>query len=328
MASRPQIVLVDAQRDELEEQFREDVLAGLSEPQKTVPARWFYDQAGSELFDQITRLPEYYLTRTETGILADLCGGIADAVGKYASVVEFGAGSATKTPLLLDCIHPASYVAIDISGDYLFAACEELSRRYPALPIVPVEADFTRPVPLPDDIPGEVRLGFFPGSTIGNFTPEEAVDLLRAMRQTLGDGAKLLIGFDLIKDEETLIAAYDDAEGVTAAFNLNLAERINRELGGTIPLEELAHKAVWNEARARIEMHLVALSPIEFRIAGQHFSMHAEETIHTENSHKYSILTASNLLRAGGWSPMKHYTDRHGRFMVMLANAIGGSIVA
>lgn len=328
MASRPQLVLVDAQRDELEEQFREDVLAGLAVPQKTIPARWFYDHTGSDLFDQITRLPEYYLTRTETGILAGLCDGIADAVGRCVSVVEFGAGSATKTPLLLDCIHPASYVAIDISGDYLFAACEALSRRYFDLPIVPVEADFTRPVPLPHDIPGEVRLGFFPGSTIGNFTPGEAVGLLRAMRQTLGDGSKLLIGFDLIKDEQTLVAAYDDAAGVTAAFNLNLAARINRDLGGTIPLDQLAHKAVWNEARARIEMHLLAISAIGFHVAGQNFSMRAGETIHTENSHKYSLLTASNLLLAGGWEPIEHYMDSEDRFMVMLANAIGGSIVA
>lgn len=328
MASRSPLVLVDAHRDALEEQFREDVLAGLAQLQKTIPARWFYDHTGSELFDKITRLPEYYLTRTETGILSNLCSGIAEAVGQHVSVVEFGAGSATKTPLLLDCIQPASYIAIDISGDYLFAACEALSRRYPGLPIVPVEADFTRPVPLPEDIPGEVRLGFFPGSTIGNFTPEEAVNLLRAMRQTLGDGSKLLIGFDLIKDKETLVAAYDDAEGVTAAFNLNLAERINRELDGTIPVEELAHKAVWNEARARIEMHLEALSPIEFRVAGQSFSMDAGETIHTENSHKYSLLTASGLLLAGGLAPVTHYTDPDERFMVVLANAIGGSIVA
>jgi dimethylhistidine N-methyltransferase len=328
MAGRPQLVLVDAHRDALEEQFREDVLAGLAQPQKTIPARWFYDHTGSELFDQITRLPEYYLTRTETGILSDLCSSIADAVGHYVSVVEFGAGSATKTPLLLDCIHPASYIAIDISGDYLFAACEELSRRYPGLPIVPVEADFTRPVALPHEVPGDVRLGFFPGSTIGNFTPGEAVDLLRAMRQTLGEGSKLLIGFDLIKDEETLVAAYDDTEGVTAAFNLNLAVRINRELDGTIPLDELGHKAVWNKERASMEMHLEALSAIEFSVDGRHFSMAAQETIHTENSHKYNLLTASNLLLAGGWTPVAHHTDADARFMVMLATAIGGSIVA
>lgn len=328
MASRPQLVLVDDQRDELYEQFREDVLAGLGQRQKIIPSRWFYDQAGSELFDQITRLPEYYLTRTETGILSDLCEGIVEGLGSSISVVEFGAGSATKTPLLLDCIRPASYIAIDISGDYLFGACQALSRRFPGLPVVPIEADFTRPVPLPDDVPGAARLGFFPGSTIGNFTPEEAVDLLRAMHGTLGAGSKLLIGFDLIKDKETLVAAYDDAQGVTAAFNLNLAVRINRELDGTIPLEQLRHRAVWNEDRARIEMHLEALSPFAFRVAGHHFSMDAGETIHTENSHKYSLLTASDLLRAGGWTPGRDYVDPGARFAVMLASATGGSIAA
>ena len=328
MARASRLVLVGAQRDALEEQFRQEVLAGLSQQQKAIPARWFYDKAGSELFDKITQLPEYYLTRTETGILSGLCDGMADAVGRCVSVVEFGAGSAAKTPLLLDCIHPASYVAIDISGDYLFAACEVLSRRYPGLPIVPVEADFTRPVALPEDLPGDVRLGFFPGSTIGNFAPGEAVDVLRAMRQTLGDGAKLLIGFDLIKDEETLVAAYDDAEGVTAAFNLNLAERINRELDGTLPINALRHKAVWNESRARIEMHLEALSPIGFEVAGRRFAMRAGDTIHTENSHKYRLDTASNLLLAGGWELVAHYTDAGARFMVGLANATGGSIVA
>jgi len=328
MASRPQLVLVDLQRDALQEQFRSDVLAGLSQPRKAIPARWFYDHAGSGLFDQITRLPEYYPTRTETAILAEMCDDISQAVGSGTAVVEFGAGSVTKTPLLLDCIDPAAYVAIDISGDYLHEACEALALRYPALPIVPVEADFTSTVPLPDSVEGLPLLGFFPGSTIGNFRPADAVDLLRAMRETLGEGSRLLIGFDLIKDAETLIAAYDDSAGVTAAFNRNLAERINRELDGTIPMEELGHRAVWNADRARIEMHLEALSDIDFRVADTDFHMDAGETIHTENSHKYNLLTASNLLLAGGWDPVSHYCDPEQKFMVMLANAIGGSITA
>jgi L-histidine Nalpha-methyltransferase len=328
MTGRPQLVLVDVQRDELQEQFRKDVLSGLAQPQKAIPARWFYDQTGSDLFDQITRLPEYYPTRTETGILTELCGEIGEAVGAGAAVVEFGAGSVTKTPLLLDCIHPASYTAVDISGEYLRDACEALVQRYPGLPIVPVEADFTRPVALPKEAVGHPRLGFFPGSTIGNFTPAEAVDLLRSMRETLGAESKLLIGVDLIKDAAILTAAYDDAAGVTAAFNLNLAARINRELDGTIPLDELGHRAIWNEERARIEMHLEALSDIEFSVAGRVFTMSAGETIHTENSHKYNLPSASNLLLAGGWDPVAHYTDAENRFMVILANAIGGSIVA
>jgi dimethylhistidine N-methyltransferase len=328
VAGRPQLILVDVQRDALQEQFRSDVLAGLGQPQRAIPARWLYDHAGSELFDQITRLPEYYPTRTETSILTGMCGDISQAVGKGTAVVEFGAGSVTKTPLLLDCIKPAGYIAIDISGDYLHGACETLALRYPALPIVPVEADFTQPVPLPKEVAGLPLLGFFPGSTIGNFTPADAVDLLRAMRETLGDGSRLLIGFDLIKDADTLIAAYDDAAGVTAAFNCNLAARINRELDGIIPLEELGHRAIWNADRARIEMHLVALSDISFEVAGRPFSMRAGETIHTENSHKYSVPTASTLLLAGGWDPVSHYSDPDRRFMVVLANATGGSITA
>lgn len=332
MASRPEraspLVLVDVQRDALQEQFRRDVLAGLAQRQKAIPARWFYDHTGSVLFDQITRLPEYYPTRTETGILSGLCADISQAVGTGAAVVEFGAGSATKTPLLLDCMKPAVYVAIDISGDYLHEACEALALRYPALKIVPVEADFTRPVPLPNAIADKPRLGFFPGSTIGNFTPADAVDLLRAMRETLGEGSRLLIGMDLIKDAETLVAAYDDAAGVTAAFNLNLAARINRELDGTIPLDELGHHAIWNADLARMEMHLEALSDISFRVADKTFSMHAGETIHTENSHKYDEHSASTLLLAGGWDPVSHYTDADHQFMVMLANATGGSITA
>lgn len=328
MAGRPQLTLVDVQRDELREQFRRDVLAGLALPQKAIPARWFYDHAGSELFDQITRLPEYYPTRTETGILAELCNDTALAVDKGVAVVEFGAGSVTKTPLLLDCIHPASYVAIDISGDYLHQACEALAGRYPDLPIVPVEADFTRPVALPDEVAQQPQLGFFPGSTIGNFTPGEAIDLLQAMRDTLREGSKLLIGFDLIKDPAILTAAYDDAAGVTAAFNLNLVARINRELDGTFPVDELAHRAIWNAEQARIEMHLQALSDIGFSVDGRDFTMRSGETIHTENSHKYSVATASTLLLAGGWEPVSHYSDPDGKFMVMLASAAGGLIRA
>lgn len=328
MASGPQLTLVDVQRDELRERFCRDVLTGLAMPQKAIPARWFYDDAGSELFDQITRLPEYYPTRTETHILSQRCGDIALAVGPDASVIEFGAGSATKTPLLLDCIHPASYVAIDISGDYLHHACEALALRYPDLSIVPVEADFTRPVPLPRELVGQPRLGFFPGSTIGNFTPDEAAALLRAMGDTLGRESKLLIGFDLIKDAAVLNAAYDDARGVTAAFNLNVAARINRELGGTIPLDKLAHRAVWNARRGRIEMHLEALSDMAFSVAGRSFAMRSGETIHTENSHKYSLRGACDLMLAGGWAPVMHFSDPNDQFMVMLANATGGSIVA
>jgi dimethylhistidine N-methyltransferase len=320
--------LVDTSRDTLNAEFRRDVLAGLSQSRKAIPARWFYDHRGSELFEEITQLPEYYPTRTETGILMAHATRIGRMVGKMTDqrhhvVVEFGAGSATKTPLLLDAIWTAAYVPIDISGEFLAESCAGLAARYPELPIHPVEADFTLPAMLPAEVASHPRIGFFPGSTIGNMEPMAATDLLRAMRETLGAGALLLIGFDRIKDEATLVAAYDDAQGVTAAFNLNLAARINRELGGTIPLEGLAHRAIWNDERARIEMHLEARRDLAFEVCGRRFAMAQGETIHTENSHKYDPRSADTLLLAGGWEPLQGFGDADDRFMVILARAMG-----
>lgn len=328
MATQLEGTLVELAADRLQDQFRVDVLTGLAHPQKTVPARWFYDRRGSELFDEITRLPEYYPTRAEIAILAERCGQIAAAVGKGRVVVEFGAGSAAKTPLLLDCIAPAGYLPVDISGAYLRDSCAALASRYPGLPIAPVEGDFTHAMTLPDAVRKRPVLGFFPGSTIGNFAAAAAVDLLRAMRATLGEGSMLLIGMDLIKQPSVLTAAYDDTAGVTAAFNRNLAERINRELDGTIPLEALDHKAVWNAGRARIEMHLEARRDIAFRVAGRDFAMRAGETIHTENSHKYDLRSATQLLLAGHWQPFAHYTDSEQRFMVMLCRASADAVTA
>jgi dimethylhistidine N-methyltransferase len=307
--------------DELHSAFLRDVIEGFSRPQKAVPPRWFYDHRGSELFEEITRLPEYYPTRTEIAILTAHGAEFAERIGPGRAVVEFGAGSAAKTPLLLDHIAPSAYLPVDISGDFLRESCEVLARRYPALPILPVEADFTRPFRIPAEFRGDPPLGFFPGSTIGNFGPAEAVDLLRAMRATLGDGAKLLIGMDLIKDRSVLEAAYDDSAGVTAAFNLNLAERINRELSGTIPIEALRHRALWNEASARVEMHLQATRDIAFEISGIRFAMRAGETIHTESSHKYDRHSATLMLLAGGWEPQAEYCDADSRFMLVLADA-------
>jgi dimethylhistidine N-methyltransferase len=308
--------------------FGADVIAGLSQAQKVIPARWFYDRRGSELFEAITALPEYYPTRAEIEILDDHGDAIARGVGPGRAVIEFGAGSATKTPLLLDRIAPASYVPIDISGDFLRESCAPLTRRYPRLPIVPVEGDFTRPIALPDAIAGHDLLGFFPGSTIGNLGPAAAVDLLRAMRVTLGEAGVLLIGMDLIKDRAVLTAAYDDAAGVTAAFNLNLAERINRELQGTIPVDMLRHRVIWNPERARIEMHLEAARDITFAVCGRSFAMRRGETIHTENSHKYDLPSATQLLLAGHWRPFAQFHDSASRFMVVLAQAATDAITA
>lgn len=301
--------------------FRADVLTGLAERQKAVPARWFYDDAGSRLFEDITRLPEYYPTRAETEILKARGGEFAALIGPGRAVVEFGSGSSLKTPLLLSAIAPSAYVPLDISGDFLRAAASDLAAKFPGLPVYPVEADFMREVALPREVEGLPKLGFFPGSTIGNMVPATATDLLRSMRETLGIGALLLIGMDLVKEPATLIAAYDDAAGVTAAFNRNLLQRINRELGGDISVELFAHEARWNDDYARIEMHLVARCDLAFSVSGQRFAMRGSESIHTENSHKFTRRTSNMLLQAGGWEPRARWTDDAGQFALILAEA-------
>lgn len=321
MTAKEGLSLVELDDEGIDTAFRADVLQGLSEPQKAIPARWFYDETGSELFEEITRLPEYYPTRAETEILTARCEEFRALIGAGRAVVEFGSGSSVKTPLLLSCIEPGAYVPLDISGDFLRASADTLAAKFPGLPVYPVEADFMRQVELPPEVAGMPKLGFFPGSTIGNMVARTAVDLLRTMRATLGEGSQLLIGMDLIKDVAVLEAAYDDAQGVTARFNLNLAERINRELGGTIPLEGLRHVARWNDDFARIEMHLEALRPIAFAVSGRTFRMDQGETIHTENSHKFSRRSSTTLLLAGGWTPRQRWLDSGERFSLILADA-------
>ncbi|MFL6800977.1 MAG: L-histidine N(alpha)-methyltransferase [Sphingomicrobium sp.] len=301
--------------------FRDDVLAGLSAPIPAVPARWLYDHRGSELFDEITRLPAYYPTRTEIGIFRSVMPEIAARVPKGSAVVEFGAGSATKTPVLLEAIAPAAYVPVDISGDYLEASAEDLRRQFPSLEVIPVVADFARPFALPGGIEHLPKLGFFPGSTIGNFVPRSATDLLRQFRALLGDGALLLIGMDRVKPVERLIAAYDDPEGVTAQFTLNLLTRINRELDGTIAVDAFRHEARWNDILSRIEIHLVADRDVTFTISGKPFRFAAGSSIHAENSHKYESRGGRVLLLAGGWTPIAEWTDPAGDFAVILAEA-------
>lgn len=325
MALREEIALVDRDAEGVDRAFRADVLAGLRQPQKAVPARWFYNDAGSQLFEDITRLPEYYPTRAETEILEARGRAFAEAIGPGRAVVEFGSGSSVKTPLLLSAIAPAAYVPLDISGDFLREAAARLAGRFPGLPVHPVEADFMREVALPESVAPLAKLGFFPGSTIGNMVPRTAVDLLRSMRLTLqadhGVQPMLLIGMDLVKDPAVLIAAYDDAAGVTAGFNLNLVHRINRELGGTIPADALRHVARWNDDFARVEMHLEAVRDIAFEVAGERFAMKAGETIHTENSHKFTRRSANLLLQAAGWTPRRRWLDRGKRFSLILAEA-------
>jgi dimethylhistidine N-methyltransferase len=302
-------------------QFRADVLSGLERRPRAIPARWFYDRRGSELFEKITDLPEYYPTRTEAGILAQIAPELAALVPAGSALVEFGSGSSTKTPLVLDAIKPSVYVPIDISGDFLRDSSRALSAQYPELFVLPFEADFTRALTLPTTLADAPKIGFFPGSTIGNLIPHAAVDLLRTMRASLGEGAHLLIGMDRIKDTAVLERAYDDAAGVTAAFNSNLLARINRELDGTIPLDAFRHRAIWNDERARIEMHLETTRDVSFTVEGRSFAIGAGETIHTENSHKYGPRDARILLRAGGWTPVAEWTDPDGLFAVYLAEA-------
>jgi L-histidine N-alpha-methyltransferase len=301
--------------------FRRDVLAGLAAPIRAIPARWLYDRRGSELFEAITQLPEYYLTRTETALLERRCPDVARIAGPGQAVIEFGSGASVKTRILLAAAAPSAYVPVDISGEFLRDAAAALAGDFPGLPVHPIEADFMRPIHLPPEAEALPKLGFFPGSTIGNLIPATGVDLLRAMRETLGAGAWLLIGFDRVKDPAELLRAYDDAAGVTAEFNLNLLVRINRELGGDIPLDAFRHRAVWNERLSRIEMHLEASSDVAFEVAGQPFAMHAGETIHSENSHKYGERDARLLLLAGGWTPVEEWADEQARFALVLARA-------
>jgi dimethylhistidine N-methyltransferase len=301
--------------------FRADVLAGLAAPIPAIPARWLYDRRGSELFEAITDLPEYYPTRTETGLLEAHCGEVAQIAGTGDAVIEFGSGSSAKTPILLRAVDPCAYVPIDISGEFLRSSAAALQEDFPDLPILPVEGDFMAPITLPEPVRGATKLGFFPGSTIGNMVPRTAVDLLRAMKDTLGSGAWLLIGMDRIKDVEILLAAYDDAQGITAQFNLNLLHRINAELEADIDISAWRHRAIWNDNRARIEMHLEAVRDTRFTIAGEAFAFAAGATIHTENSHKYSYRDARLLLLAAGWGVVREWTDAQDRFAIILAQA-------
>lgn len=301
--------------------FREDVLAGLGAPIPAIAARWLYDHRGSELFDEITRLPSYYPTRTETAIFEDSMPEIAAKVPRGAVVIEFGAGSQTKTPLLLSAIDPAAYIPVDISGDYLEQSAAELQQRFPKVEVIPIIADFTRPFSLPGGIEHLPKLGFFPGSTIGNFVPWSATDLLRQFRNLLGCGSQLLIGMDRVKPVDRLIEAYDDPEGVTAQFTLNLLARINRELDGDIPVDCFRHEARWNDILSRIEIHLVAQRHVSFTVSGKSFSFRRGSSIHVENSHKYGQRGARVLLLAGGWTPIAEWSDPAGDFAEILSTA-------
>jgi dimethylhistidine N-methyltransferase len=302
----------------LENEFAKAAVAGLSQEQKTLPACFLYDQRGSQLFEAITELPEYYLTRAEIEILRRHSGDIAQLASGGRVVVEFGSGSSAKTPLLLDQVDAAAYVPVDISERFLYESASQIRAKYPGLDVLPVGGDFTQHISLPPQVRGKPALGFFPGSTIGNLTPPAAASLLRGLGASLGADAYLAIGIDLRKDHRVLERAYNDATGVTAAFNLNLLHRMNRELGGNIPHDAFEHQAVWRGELSRVEMHLSATRDVDFRVAGHVFRMTAGETIHTENSYKYSVAEARLLARVSGWEPVVAWTDAGALFSLHL----------
>ncbi|MEQ8267348.1 MAG: L-histidine N(alpha)-methyltransferase [Parvibaculum sp.] len=301
------------------EEFRASVVDGLSSPRKTLPCKFFYDRRGSQIFDAICDLPEYYPTRTERLILERHARDIAALVGPDARLVEFGSGAGTKIRLLLKALdRPAAYLPVDISRGHLVAAAADLAETFPDLRIAPVCADYTEPFALPElsGIVYEATAGFFPGSTIGNFTRAEAVGFLAGTRDLLGSGAVMIVGVDLVKDTGVLRAAYDDAAGVTAAFNLNLLRRINRELNGTFELRNFHHEARWNDELERIEMHLVSRRDQEVAVGARRFAFARGETIHTESSHKYRLEGFGELAREAGYEPLEVWTDDRQLFSV------------
>ncbi|MFN3657264.1 MAG: L-histidine N(alpha)-methyltransferase [Pseudolabrys sp.] len=298
--------------------FAQDVLNGLTSTPKRIPAKYFYDEAGSDLFERITEQPEYYPTRCEMEILRTQGAEIGKLIPAGAALVEFGSGSSRKVRLLLEATpQVAAYVPVDISGGMLAREAAALRTDFPALKVKPVAADFCHPFPLPVEAKtAPARVGFFPGSTIGNFEPHEAAAFLRHAGRMLGAGSTLIVGVDLIKPAAVLNAAYNDAAGVTAAFNLNLLARINRELGGDFRLDGFEHHAFYNRERHRIEMHLASLKRQKVKVLGETIDFRAGETIHTENSYKYSVEKLSALARGVGWQPAGAWTDPRKYFSV------------
>src|SRR5579864_2165148 len=301
-----------------EDNFRDAVLAGLGHEPKTLPCKFFYDVRGSALFEEICEVPEYYLTRTEIRILEDYAGAIAGHIGAHCRLIELGSGSSRKVRILLDALEaPAAYVPVDISRDHLREAASRLAADFPALSVVAVCADYTRPFPLPP-LPGPPgkRVGFFPGSTIGNFEPDAVVRFLAHCAELLGPEGEMLIGVDLKKDPAILNQAYNDRAGLNSAFNLNLLERVNRELGGDIDIARFEHLAFYSEENGRMELYLKSLADQTATIAGRHFHFAEGERIHTENSYKYAIPEFRALAARAGFRTVQTWTDRKVLFSV------------
>jgi dimethylhistidine N-methyltransferase len=302
----------------LADSFREDAIAGLSLPQKVLPPKYFYDARGSRLFERICRLKEYYPTRSELALTRAHLGAIARFAGRGCTLIEYGSGESRKSRLLIEALRPSVYVPVDISQDALRGAAASLRRRFPWLDILAVHGDFSQPLKIPVGAGAgsfsSRRVVYFPGSTIGNLTPAEAHAFMRMTRGQVGPRGAMLVGVDLKKDANVLHAAYNDARGVTAAFNLNLLARINRELGGDFDLRRFRHYAFYNAALGRIEMHLVSLAAQAVSIGDHRFEFEPGESIHTENSYKYSIEEFRALAQRAGFRGERTWLDRQGLF--------------
>ena len=298
--------------------FFDEVIAGLTRPRKELPPKYFYDERGCALFDAICETPEYYVTRAETALMRQRAGDMARRLGPGCAIIEFGSGSGRKTRILIEALEPVAYVAVDIARNQLTATASEFARDFPRLDVVAVCADYARPLALPalGAAGARRRVVYFPGSTIGNFTPADAAGFLGSVRGLVGPGGGLLVGVDLKKSPARLNAAYNDKDGVTAAFNLNLLRRINRELGADFDLTAFRHHAFYNEPLGRVEMHLVSLKEQRVTIRGRSIPFSGGETIHTENSCKYSIAEFQALARGSGFEPVECWTDAERLFGV------------
>lgn len=302
------------------ESFRQDVIAGLSAQRKTLPCKYFYDEAGSRLFEDICDLEEYYLTRTELSLLNQVIDDIAHRIGPDVTIIEPGSGAGTKIRLLLESLDsPQSYIPVEISKEALLQSVEALSAAFPDIEMQPIAGDFDQVFSRPDYFKASAakkRVVFFPGSTIGNFDPVAALGFLKKIARTVGKGGGLLIGVDLIKDRHVLLDAYNDANGVTEAFNKNLLQRINNELQGEFELDAFAHRSIYSEDHNRIEMHLVSQYEQSVKVDGHRFAFRANESIHTENSHKYSVDSFRELAAGAGFGLVDCWRDDKNWFAV------------
>jgi L-histidine N-alpha-methyltransferase len=306
----------------LDKTFYDDVITGLSLPQKAIPPKYFYDERGSQLFDAICELPEYYPTRTEAALLSRIAGPLAESLADFDHVIEYGSGASKKTRIVLDALtHLKTYVPMDISEEFLLNVADRLAGDYPNLNVVPLIGDFTADITLPPEVRRGRKAGFFPGSTIGNLGPEGGRDFLAQARSQLGSDAAFVLGADLIKEAGVLRAAYNDRAGVTAKFNLNLLSRINRELGANFDECSFHHEALWNSRESRIEMHLVSDRPQSVSLNGCQFHFRADETIHTENSYKVTPQKLQALAESAGWQMDEIWIDEEYPFAVALLAA-------